>query len=75
MWPRLDLGVEIGSWRIRYNLIQKFGLSIDQIQLLNPKDGLFLVLDSECRNILHDVRYQRFEEPFKKKLWWYKAFD
>ena len=37
MWPRLKLGVEIGTWRIRYDLIKEPRLSINQVQLLGPK--------------------------------------
>ena len=56
IWSRFDLGIETRMQSVRYNLIQKSGLNIDQIQLLCSKNILFLVFNSICRNILRYVR-------------------
>ena len=56
MWSRVDLGIETRTRSVRYDLLQKYELSINQIQLLFPKNCLFLVLEFGCRNILCNVR-------------------
>ena len=55
MWPKFELGVEIGTWSIMYDIIKDPRMSINQVQLLGPKNNLVLILNSGCGNILRDI--------------------